>query len=196
MSEDIRAYAGAFASAKKSFKATGKSGKTTQYKGGYANLDDIYNAVELALLDNNIIIKHAVEVYIEPNNKFEVLVTRLIHYPTGQWAEDKRFLESEKPGNQGRGAAQTYSRKYAVLTICGIAPSEDDDGYEEQKHIEVRDSEKISEQQLTQLKDLTKQASNPSELYKKILGFTKISSYEFLPAYKFNMIKKYIEDNK
>jgi hypothetical protein len=201
MSEDIRQYGAAFASAKRLFKATGKSGKTTQYKGGYANLDDIYNAVESALLDNSIVIKHAIEIYIEPANRFEVLVTRLIHYPSGQWSEDKRFLESEKPGNQGRGAAQTYSRKYAVLTICGIAPSEDDDGLDEQKYIEskkmiqeksIESQKMISQDQINELRPLI----TTKQLWVGIKEKWNISKLEELTAASVPFVKLYIDNNE
>ena len=53
----------------------------------------------------------------------------------------------EKPGHQGRGIAQTYSRKYAVLCLCALATT-DDDAQAEEKFIEQQNAEQ--EKKLTQ----------------------------------------------
>jgi hypothetical protein len=106
MSSDIRLLAQAFLLAKKEFSVTGLGGSNLHQKYKYAKLGDIYNAVEGALANNQIIIWH----YAALSEQGEILRTRLIHAPSGQFIEDARLLESEKPGNQGKGAANTYMK--------------------------------------------------------------------------------------
>lgn len=131
MSEAITELAQALQKAKREFRATGKSGTNAHQKYKYATLLDIYNAVEDALDKNNIIIQHG--CLIMPDGK-EILRTRIIHTLTGQWMEDQRHLEAEKPGNQAKGAANTYVRKYAVISLCAIA-ADDDDGEDEEQYL-------------------------------------------------------------
>ena len=63
-----------------------------------------------------------------------MLHTRLIHAPTGQFIQDTRPLKSEKPGNQAIGSANTYMRRYAVISLCALETA-DDDGEDERKYM-------------------------------------------------------------
>lgn len=191
MSDDIRALAASFLLAKQAFKATGLGGTNSHQKYDYAKIGDIYHAVEDALSKNNIIIWH----FARPENGIEFLHTRLTHTTTGQFIEDCRILESEKPGNQGRGAANTYMKKYALLSLCAIA-TEDDDGEEEQKHIENKKQDLlISDQQLVYLQGEIKACGNAKLLYGNILKFNKINDLSDLKASSFESVKSYIVNN-
>ena len=136
MSDDVRQLVSALIKATANFKATGKSGTANIPGRGsytYAKIGDVYEAVLSSLAANNISPLH----FTFRDGDKEVLLTRLVHELTGQWIEDSRTLIFEKPGNQGRGAAETYAKKYAMLTLCRI-PAEDDDCQEEEKHIEKK----------------------------------------------------------
>jgi hypothetical protein len=55
------------------------------------------------------------------------MVTRLLH-GSGQWIQDGGVpLIPSKQDMQGLGSALTYSRRYGLMAMVGIAP-EDDDG--------------------------------------------------------------------
>lgn len=190
MSEDIRALAQAFLIAKKDFKATGLAGENTHTRVKYAKIGDIYRAVEDALLANNIIIWH----FDLPADGIEYMHTRLIHTLTGQFIEDRRILESEKPGNQAKGAADTYMKKYAVLSLCAIA-TEDDDGEEEEKYIS-RHSETITDDQVKYLQNAIKSCSNANLLYGNILKFNKVNDLAQLKSVAFESVKSYIVNNR
>src|SRR5277367_1389539 len=171
MSEDIRAIATAFLLAKKEFRATGLAGTNAHQKYNYAKIGDIYHAVEDALAKHDIIIWH----FDRPDNGIEYCYTRLVHAPTGQFIEDCRILESEKSGNQAKGAANTYMKKYALLSLCAIS-AEDDDGQEEERYIARRAEEpQLSDEQITLLQSMIKACRNRSSLYSNILKFNKIS---------------------
>lgn len=193
MSEDVRQIATAFLEAKKEFRATGLSGSNSHQKYNYAKIGDIYNAVEDALHKNNIIIWH----FARPQDTgIEYLYTRLIHTLSGQFIEDCRIVESEKPGNQAKGAANTYMKKYALLSLCAIA-TEDDDGEEEERYMVKKNHEpSISEEQLLYLQGEIKSAANAKTLYNNILKFNKIQYVSDLKASSFESVKSYIANNR
>lgn len=189
MSDDIRQISQAFLLAKREFVATGRSARNDHQKYSYAKIGDIYNAVEEALMKNNIIIWHYST--IQQDNQ-ETLVTRLIHTQSGQFVEDSRLLISEKPGNQAKGAANTYMKKYALLSLCAIS-TEDDDAQEEERYIAKKSAEPaISEEQLKDLQELIKVAPNKVVIYKNILKFNKLKDLAELKAGSFEYVKTYI----
>ena len=162
--DDTRILDQAFLKAKIKFRATGMSGTNTGQKWNYAKLEDIYNAVEDSLAEQGIFIRHLCKY----TGDAELLYTYLKHAESGQYVMDERRISSEKPGNQGRGAGETYAKKYAVLSLCAIATSDkdDDDGVEEQHYILVQE-----------LKNLV--GSNTG-LIDKILQFNKKDALEDL----------------
>jgi len=187
MSEDIRALSTAFLLAKKEFNLTGKSGKNQQF-GKYAKIEDIYNAVEEALGKHGILIWH----FARPDAGVEYLYTRLIHSATGQFVEDCRILESEKPGNQEKGKANTYMKKYALLSLCAIA-TEDDDGESERKFIEEKN---ISPEQIIAMQNEIKSAKNGALLLQNIKSFNKVMTIADLKASQFDGVMAYIANKK
>jgi hypothetical protein len=192
MSDDIRLLAQAFLLAKQEFIATGKNGKNDHQKWNYAKIEDIYRAVEAGLAQHNIFIWH----FARPLDTVkEILYTRLVHAPSGQWIEDARFLESEKPGNQARGSANTYMKKYAVLSLCSIA-TEDDDGEAEEKHIKTKMAEPtISDAHVRELQMEIKGSANGKDLYGYILTHYKIKDLKELKASMFDSALMYITTN-
>ncbi len=192
MSEDIRGLATAFLLAKKEFIATGLGGSNPHQRYQYAKIGDIYHAVEGALSKNNIIIWHFARPH---DNGIEYLYTRLIHTLTGQFIEDCRILESEKPGNQGKGAANTYMRKYALLSLCAIT-TEDDDGGEEERYVnKINNEQLLSDEQLKYLQNEIKSCKNSSQLYRNILNFNKIQDLSQLKTSSFEQVKLYVVNN-
>lgn len=190
MSSDIRAIAAAFLLAKKEFIATGLGGTNAHQKYKYAKIEDIYHAIEAGLSNNNIIIWH----FARPLEGVEYLYTRLVHTVTGQFIEDCRIIESEKTGNQGKGAANTYMRKYALLSLCAIS-TEDDDCEEEELYIS-KESQYISDEQLRSLQNAIKSCNNGAALYSNILKFNKIQELGYLRASSFESVKTYVVNNR
>ncbi len=56
------------------------------------------------------------------------LTTRLIHAETGEHLEATMPLTIDKQGSQGFGAALTYARRYALMSMLGLVADEDTDG--------------------------------------------------------------------
>lgn len=191
MSEDIRGLAGAFLLAKKEFVMTGLGGTNSHQRYKYAKIGDIYHAIEDALANHHIIIWH----FARPINGIEYLYTRLIHTITGQFIEDCRILESEKPGNQGKGAANTYMRKYALLSLCALT-TQDDDGEEEDRHINRQSDYQISEDQLKSIQTALKSCINGKVLYDHILKVNRVNDLSHLKVSALESTKVYIVNNR
>ena len=188
MSSDIRILASAFLLAKKEFVVTGLGGTNAHQKYKYAKIGDIYHAIEDALAKYDIIIWH----FARPVEGVEYLYTRLIHATSGQFVEDCRILESEKTGNQGKGAANTYMRKYALLSLCALT-TEDDDGEEEERYISRN---YLSDEQIKHLQSIIKSCANGKSLYDNILKFNRINDLSQLKASLFESVKSYISNNR
>ena len=196
MSPDTRILAAEFLKAKQDFNKTGKSGKNSHQNYDYAKIEDIYNAVEDALGKYNIIIWHMAR----PNESGQILYlfTRLVHTLSGQWIEDMRILESEKPGNQAKGAANTYMKKYAVLSLCAIA-TEDDDGEEEDKYIQEKKTEKIPKIGpigLSELYQLLDNSANKQDLEKQILQTCNIKDLTEIPDARAFAAIEFVKKNR
>jgi hypothetical protein len=191
-SDDIRQFGEAFIEACWDFKPTGKSGINTHNKSKYAKLEEIYEAVQKSLWKRKIAIWHNREW----EEGLEFLVTRLTHVISGQYIQDKCLLESEKPGSQGKGAALTYMKRYAVLNLCAIPTEEfDDDGVEEQKHIEEQQNKPIDSNQITIIKNLLTSIKNKSperalEVWNELINEYQIEAIEDIRVKDFELIKK------
>lgn len=196
MSEDIRALTKALLRAKASFAATGMTGKNREWK--YAKLSDIMNAVEGPLRDNNINIYH----WVITNGGKMILCTRLLHDESGQYIDDQRYLESEKPGYQSHGSAQSYMRRYAVQALLGICPEEkeDDDGIEEERYIQHRKtnaSKIINKAQLDEMVSLLHNCGNAKLLHNQILITAgNITDLSLMDIEYFQAAKEYILRNR
>lgn len=173
--KDMRILNQAFLRAKNKFRATGKSGQQINQGWKYAKIEDIYQAVEDALSAEGIFIRHFCK-YIGDDK--ELLYTLLVHAESGQMAEDERLIRSEKPGNQGRGGAETYAKKQAVLSLCAI-PQEDDDCQAEQEHIEEKQRPAI-------MQELINIVGKNEKLKENIFSYNKVTSFQEMSVDQIN----------
>lgn len=185
MSEDIREFIKAFSCAKENIKKPNKSGYNGHTKQNYSTVDDIYQAILKPLKSNNIEVWH----YRTMDGGIEYLHTRLHHTPSSQFIEDLCVIESDKPGNQGRGSAITYQKRYALLNLCAIAPDEEDDGQSEQEEF-------ITDTQLKILENLLDSCSNAQELAGHITSHYKIKNLSYLKSEVYAAVKSWIEKKK
>lgn len=101
-------------------KGVTKDGKPYEYSYGYAALDDILLATRPALTENGLAV-------VQPLNGGSVR-TLLLH-ESGEWlASDTRLPLDGATKAQDVGSAVTYMRRYALCSMLGIAPEDDDDG--------------------------------------------------------------------
>jgi hypothetical protein len=184
-SESLTKYNESFLAAKKVFgkaftSAQGEVGGGRKYE--YAKISDIYQAVEEALHENSLYLTHQV-IAIEVDR--ELLITTIMHV-SGEFIRDIRWNVSEKAGNQGKGSANTYCRKYAILCLCGLSTT-DDDGQEEQKFL----SQLVTPQQAEEIKALCLNAEGIDE--SAILKKWNIKNFYYLNNEQYLKLKKHLE---
>lgn len=96
----------------------------TKFSYSYAGLDNVISAVRPAL--------NKYGIYLLQNTateKKEVSVSTSFLHSSGMKLETSKLkLELEKTDAQSLGSALTYLRRYSLLSACGIAPEDDDDG--------------------------------------------------------------------
>lgn len=90
----------------------------------YTNLESVFDAVDEPLSKHGILPIQCTD--IDAQGK-PILITKLIHAPTGECEVSRWPIVPTKADPQGYGSAITYARRYCLLAMLGIAP-EDDDG--------------------------------------------------------------------
>lgn len=144
-SEQIDQLAAALAQAQGQIKGAVKDSANPFFKSRYADLASVWEACRAALSANGLAVLQfprteytgEPEIYEWTSRTGETrtgvrvkctvsVLTRLTHC-SGQWAEDvvSAMLASADP--QAIGSAVTYLRRYALQSVVGVAP-EDDDG--------------------------------------------------------------------
>lgn len=93
------------------------------FKSKYASLETVWEAVRQPLEEHGFSVVQTTE---EGDGLTVTVVTTLLH-SSGQWIGGKLTLKPQKPDPQGIGSAITYARRYALMSVLGIA-TEDDDG--------------------------------------------------------------------
>lgn len=110
--------------AKKAMGPVVKGRRNDHFKTKYADLDAVLDAVEPALHQNGCLLLQPTKVTQDGKHR---LVTFIVHAESGQAVSSEWELHPVKSDPQGEGSALTYARRYALLSLVGLAP-EDDDG--------------------------------------------------------------------
>ena len=118
-SESIKELATALSAFQGEIKNVVKEGKNPFFKSRYATLDGIWDEVR------PILAKHGLAFSQFPTGDNE-LESHVLH-SSGEWvsATTKMYPKDNTP--QSHGSAITYTRRYAMCSILGVA-TEDDDG--------------------------------------------------------------------
>lgn len=195
-SEKIDLLATALSTAQSALHQASKDSKNPFFNSTYADLTAVWNACREALSSNGLCVIQCTQ----PIEGKLFLITTLAH-SSGQWVksyfpltvESKR--EKPSPGKrenllQEMGSALTYTRRYALAAIVGVAPAnEDDDGNEGGKSYKpqiaktVHKRITISEEQEDQIEKMLMDAP---ELRKEILTKMGIGSFMELTVNQYN----------
>lgn len=124
---NLKAYA-AFVKAQKAFAPALKTSTNPHFKTKYADLSACVEAVVDALNSNGIFLTQ--RHHTAPNGVS--IETVLIHESGEQISSGVLFVPADKQTPQGYGSALTYARRYSLMTMCGIAPEDDDANKAEQ----------------------------------------------------------------
>jgi len=122
-SESITAISAALAVAQGQLTdpTKGRTANTGSFKYAYASLQDCLPVIRATLSANGLAVVQECA---------DTCVTRLVH-KSGEWIETEYPLDmngGRLKGAQARGSAVTYSRRYSLMALLGLA-AEDDDGH-------------------------------------------------------------------
>jgi ERF superfamily protein len=125
-SDDTRELYKALHTAQRAFKGVEKSGFINGRNIPYAKINDLIDASRAALHANNLVVS---TYHVISQNSSAALVTRLYHFPSGQ------FIESELPllngtDEQKRGSSVTYAWRYTYAPLIGLVDTSYDDDAE------------------------------------------------------------------
>jgi hypothetical protein len=123
-SESINEISTALAKAQGAIEGAVKGKDNPHFRSKYADLGAVWDACREHLSKNGIAVVQPVGHSADGTL---CTITRLTH-SSGQWMQDDGIpLLLSKQDMQGLGSALTYSRRYGLMSMVGIAP-EDDDG--------------------------------------------------------------------
>lgn len=150
--------------------------KDVKYKGvcySYAPLSKILSSIRKPLSDAGLSITQGTETH----NGAMCLTTMLMH-KSGQWIRSRTALCGQMSSMKDLGSAMTYSRRYALSSILGIAADEDVD---EEPSIRA---EQDALPRLTgeQVQSVYASVSNNKEEIEKICRHYGVASIPEIPA--------------
>lgn len=121
-SDSIAKLAAALAKFQSKLEAVKKDADNPFFKSKYADLASVWAAIREPLTANEL------SILQEPGTDSGrvTLSTTLLH-SSGEYIRSIMTIPVTKPDAQGYGSAITYARRYALQSIAGVAP-EDDDG--------------------------------------------------------------------
>jgi hypothetical protein len=123
-SPSIAALAAALAKAQGEMGGALKDKTNPHFKSSYADLSAVWDAARGPLSKNGLAV-------LQPPSSMgaSVTVTTILTHSSGEWVESDFTVTATQNTPQGIGSCLTYLRRYALASMVGIAP-EDDDGHE------------------------------------------------------------------
>ena len=120
---ELNELAAALVAAQAEFSAVPKTADNPFFKSKYADLATVVSHTQ------PILAKHGLAVSQFPTqiNGEPALITYLLH-ASGQVLSDTMKLCAAKNDPQGQGAAITYARRFAYMSVLGLVADVDDDG--------------------------------------------------------------------
>ncbi len=143
-SESIKDLATALAKAQSEILGAVKDSKNGFFQSTYADLASVWDAIREPLTKNGLSVTQTTD-FIEAAGT--CIVTTLLH-SSGQWIKGTLPIVAVKQDPQAIGSAITYSRRYALAAIVGVAQVDDD--------TEAAQGRNISESH--EIKNVTEQA--------------------------------------
>ncbi len=125
-SESIKNIATALCNAQHEIKGAVKDSTNPFFKSSYADLQSVITAIKEAAFKNGLSYTQPTAfIELGENNHQLVVATRIMHN-SGEWIEGQYPISPTKPDPQSLGSAISYSRRYALAAIFGVAQIDDD----------------------------------------------------------------------
>lgn len=114
--------AAALAKAQGEIQGASKDKTNPHFKSAYADLASVWDACRAALTKNGLAVLQPVSA-----EGPVVTVSTLLTHASGEWICGELTMTAQQHTPQGIGSCITYARRYALASMVGVAP-EDDDG--------------------------------------------------------------------
>ena len=121
-SQEINELAKALAAAQAEIRNPQKEALNPHFKSRYTDLAGGLDAVRPVLAKHGLAIVQSTDM----NGDMMMLTTRLLH-SSGQWIESVYPVARFPAQHQQIGSALTYSRRYSLFALAGVAGTDDDD---------------------------------------------------------------------
>lgn len=188
-SEHINELACALSKAQGEILPALKDNVNPHFKSKYADLNSVWNACREPLSKNGLSV---IQTTCEDNGRI-VLITTLVH-SSGQWIKSSLPLIMTKNDSHGLGSALTYSRRFSLAAMVGVAPDEDDDGNAsvapKTSKTEIKPAQFSVPATLTneQYQEIVSLIGDDAEYTANMLSFFKVSTLKDIPYNKFKAI--------
>lgn len=176
MSPSIGALAAALAAAQGEIKPALKDQNNPFFKSKYADLASVWDVIREPLSKNRLAV-----VQTTANSGESIVVITMLVHSSGEWIRGTLALKPVKSDPQAIGSAITYGRRYALASMCGVAP-EDDDGNAASQPAKTAPPTFISKEQADILQHKLAKTLTDAE---KFCAAYKIDCLENLPAAQF-----------
>lgn len=121
-SQEINELAKALAAAQAEIRNPQKEALNPHFKSRYTDLAGGLDAVRPVLAKHGLAIVQSTDM----EGDMMMLTTRLLH-SSGQWIESVYPVARFPAQHQQIGSALTYSRRYSLFALAGVAGTDDDD---------------------------------------------------------------------
>lgn len=121
-SDSIAALAAALAKAQSEIDTAKKAANNPHFNRKYADLASVWDACRDALSKNGVAVVQAPGT----DDSGAVTMTTTLAHSSGEWMSSTMACRPAKPDAQAIGSVITYLRRYALASMVGVAPEEDD----------------------------------------------------------------------
>jgi len=164
MSPQIDAIAAALSKAQEIMEGAAKDSANPFFKSRYADLASVWEACRRPLALNGLCMVQAPSA-----DGPRVTIETLLAHSSGQWFRSALTVTAKDDSPQSVGSAVSYLRRYALQSIVGVAPA-DDDGEAAQGRGETK-AEPKREKSAPKPELLTESEVNALKPYAKAAGF-------------------------
>lgn len=125
-SDQINELAAALAKAQGEIKGAVKDATNPHFRSSYADLQSVWDAIREPLSKNGLSVMQFPLATYDPDGTAYIHVETALAHTSGQWVSSSLTMTPERSTPQAFGSAITYARRYALQSIAGVAPMDDD----------------------------------------------------------------------
>jgi hypothetical protein len=125
-SESIKELASALCKAQSVLSKAIKDSSNPHFRSKFANLESVWDAARSPLAENNL----SVTQLLGSNPEGRAILTTMLIHSSGEYLQSTVILPIVKPGPQELGSCLTYSKRYALTALLGLAETSLDDDAE------------------------------------------------------------------